>query len=76
MTPVSRVSTLRFGKKEKKKKLESLVCVHPTRKWPNQDLNPDTLKTEPELINTGSQLKRMQGTKRCKGNASLRVAHP
>ena len=28
-------------RQEEKKKLELLVRVHPTRKWPNQDLNPD-----------------------------------
>ena len=61
MTLVSQVSTLRLGKK--KKKTESLLRVRPTAKWPTQDLNPDDLKLEPELINTGPQLKRKQGTR-------------
>lgn len=73
MTPVSQVSTLRLGKEEKKN--ESPVHVHPTHKWPNQDWNPDNLKLEPELINAGSQLKRKQGTKRCKGSSDRSEWH-
>lgn len=61
MTLVSQVSTLRLGKK--KKKTELLLRVRPTAKWPTQDLNPDDLKLEPELINTGPQLKRKQGSR-------------